>query len=470
MLKNADIVRDVVEQNVSDEMFSDIHKDLVKAIFETYNETCTSSVIHTLSRNSYKDRLKKFGANSGTIITKCRIYDDCNYSKADIGDIVYLLRDLRDGYAIRKTSFAFHNYQQNRDKKGGWESASILKGQLDFLEVNSSAQKSRLVSLASPEDIEEYIKAKEQQQQVKTKIVKTGIDEIDAAMNIGCAEGTLTLVVAATGVGKTSLMLNMALNIAKKGHKILFVTIEMPWDRLWDRIASNLSGINFSLISHPGDMSPDQMDQVKKVMKEWKDNHSGDFSVLDTTETISVSQLNMEIERRAEYFKPDVLIVDYIGIVKPDRYRKDRQDLELGDIAKDLRRLGSKYKFGVITAAQLGREAIRRMRKDKDQSAGSDDVKGSQELASDCDFIFALFQSDEANKLRGQTVKSRYGKSFGTFSLFFDGATCRIGNYCEFEKLGSNIESPLIDDKNTKIIDEFIDSDIEYDEVGVEQL
>ena len=176
-------------------------------------------------------------------------------------------------------------------------------------------------------------------------------------------------------------------------------------------------------------MSKEEFEEMEKSFDLWNGSLKGKFAILDADERISVSMLKREIEIRSMVYKPAVVIVDYIGIVKPEIRYKDRQDIELGEITKDLRFLGKKYGFSTISACQLNREAIRRMRKQKDNLAGSEDLRGSGEISNDADFIFALFPTEESHKLKGQTIKSRYGKSHNTFSLFFDGSRCKIGNY-----------------------------------------
>ena len=127
-------------------------------------------------------------------------------------------------------------------------------------------------------------------------------------------------------------------------------------------------------------------------------------------------------------YKPKVVFVDYIGMLQPENKYKGRPDIELGEISKSLRFLGKKHGFATVSACQLNRDAIRRMKKSKENLAGSEDLRGSGELSNDSDFIFALFPTQESNRLKGQTIKSRHGKSHNTFSLSFDGSKCKIGN------------------------------------------
>jgi len=235
----------------------------------------------------------------------------------------------------------------------------------------------------------------------------------------------------------TNVMLSMGLNIVKDGkHNVLFVSLEMDRFRLIDRIISNLSDMDFGKVCEPHTMNDDEFKALGDSFDQWNDM-KGKFAILDSPDRITVSVLKREIELRSMVFQPDVVFVDYIGIVKPELRYKDRQDIELGEISKELRFLGKKYGFAVVSACQLNREAIRRMRKKKDNLAGSEDLRGSGELSNDSDFIFALFATDIENMVKAQTIKSRYGESHKSYSLCFYGKFCKV---CSYNTVNMNLQ------------------------------
>jgi len=451
MLKDDRVIQDLVSRNITENMFSEEHEFLVRSIFKQYMTTSKTSVTRLLSRDTYRANL--IGVNMGDMASKLTVYDSCSFEDAELGDVEYLVKDLINGFASRRTAVVLAQYKETLEKKGHYEAAVNLRKNLDFTSFSVSNKTSKLVSLRDPDSIKEYLNEKKEQRTNPAKLIKTGIDEIDKVMPIGPAKGTLTLFISPPGCGKTTIMLNIGINVTKAKHNVLFVTIEMPANRLIDRIASNITGIDFSKVSQPGLLSEEEFAAIEKAMTDWHKNYAGNFCMLDTGGEITISMLQREIEDRLINFKPDILVVDYLSIVKPDD-QDSRHDLKLGEIAKGLRAIGARYDLGVLSAAQLGRDAIRRIRKDKDQMMGTDDVKDSQEVAADCDFIFGLFQSEDGdNKLRGQTIKSRYGRSFNKFNLYFDGSICKIGNY-EIAGIGDSKfklpdKSMLIDDQTS---------------------
>ena len=466
LLNDKRVVDDLLNNKIIPDHFSDRHQFLIKCIFQEYLDS-NSSFPRLLTRSSYEHYLKgKFG-NSGEVLTHLKTYDTCVLKAvAESDDIGTLKIELINGYSMRCSQRAFEQYEKNLSIKGSYISTQELAEKLNEITTISSSRKSTFTTIV--ESKEEYLQYKKEQRENPSKIIKTGIDEFDAAMVGGMAPQTLTLIVADAGTGKTSCMLNIGLGVAKCGHNVLFVSLEMSRFRLIDRIVSNISGIHFGKICQPEEMNEQEYEEFQKSFDYWNDI-KGNFAILDSVDRVSVSSLKREIELHSMVYKPEVVIVDYIGIVKPEARYKDRNDIELGEISKELRFLGKKYDFGVLSACQLNREAIRRMKKTKETLAGSEDLRGSGELGNDADFIFALFPTEEGNRLKGQTIKSRYGKSHNTFHLAFDGARCRVGNYKLPNMLPQDMDADFADIFSSNVADE-TDDEFKINENNLDDL
>jgi hypothetical protein len=131
---------------------------------------------------------------------------------------------------------------------------------------------------------------------------------------------------------------------------------------------------------------------------------------------IKVNQLEKWIEERREVFQPQVVLVDYLALVGADVEYTDRRDLEVGDICKYFRHMGSRMGFHVVTAAQYKRGAIERIRKygfnnPEKAALNTDDIAESNQIGADADCVFMLWPEDGGNKLRIFTPKARYAPS-----------------------------------------------------------
>jgi len=221
-------------------------------------------------------------------------------------------------------------------------------------------------------------------------------------------------------------MLNVALNIFKKGHNVLFLPLEMDWEDFLTRIISNVSGVTYQSLLNPKQMTTEDFEKVKNASAWIKNNNK--FALLDVDEQISIPVLRRELEKQANYFKPKVVVVDYLGLLKTHSNFGQRHDLALGELTKSLKFIGKKYGFHIITAAQLGRSDIRRLREEgTDAQLDSTAVKGSQEVSSDVEFIFALTKPpDEDDRLKLHIIKARYGASGYTKDLCVKPNNCLI--------------------------------------------
>ena len=79
--------------------------------------------------------------------------------------------------------------------------------------------------------------------------IGTGIRRIDELTNGGLRPGETGLIIAGSGVGKTTAMLNFAVNNAKLGHDALFLTLENGTDMIQNRVTSIVSSVPASQVS-----------------------------------------------------------------------------------------------------------------------------------------------------------------------------------------------------------------------------
>jgi hypothetical protein len=125
----------------------------------------------------------------------------------------------------------------------------------------------------------------------------------------------------------------------------------------------------------------------------------------------------------------DVLVVDYLELLYAPEAARDDHWLKMGYICKFLRGLGKKYGFSVISAVQMKRDAISRIRKSKDDKIdfGADDAQGSNQISADADRIYALWIDPKDDRyIRLFTAKNRYGSSTYECALYFDAPCSRI--------------------------------------------
>lgn len=227
----------------------------------------------------------------------------------------------------------------------------------------------------------------------------------------------------------SNLMINLSLQLYENGANVLFLPLEMDWEDFVSRIISNIGDVSYKSLLNPALLTEKDLKSIDEA-KSWMSNNNK-FALLDVVgERLSIPGLKRELEKRVNYFSPDILVVDYLGLIKTDTGFAGRHDLALGELTKSLKYMGKQYGFHVITAAQMGRADIKRLREEGTEvQLDSTAVRGSQEVSSDVEFIFAMTAvPDEQDRLKLHIIKSRYGPSGQTKELQLNADRCRIAS------------------------------------------
>ena len=423
MLKYVEVIGEMVAENINPDFFDDRHQPLVQAIYYIHG---VSDGKRLLTDTHYRNLLIEQGGK-GDISIPMQVYHECMYGvhhSNSKNDFDLLKKQLVDSYVHRHGIACLDRFNQSVGKLGYIEATRQYIEELSAAVNLTEAKKSMFMVVDDLKD--KYITSLEEKRNDIEPKIECGIPEIDEAMNVGFKAGHTSLYVAATGSHKTNMMLNVALNIFKKGYNVLFLPLEMDWNDFVTRIISNVTGVTYQSLLNPKQMTADDFKKVREASA-WI-THSNKFGILDVDEQISIPVLRRELEKRANYFKPKVVVVDYLGLLKTQSNFGQRHDLALGELTKSLKFLGKKYGFHIITAAQLGRADIRRLREEGGEAQlDSTSVKGSQEVSSDVEFIFALtIPPDENDRLKLHVIKARYGASGYTKDLRVEPNRCRI--------------------------------------------
>lgn len=223
--------------------------------------------------------------------------------------------------------------------------------------------------------------------------------------NGGIPRKTLNVILAGTNVGKTLAMVHMAAQYMMQGKNVLYVTFEMSEEAISNRIDANLfeqtvnevenmDKINF----YKGIQSLHSKTHGKLIVKEYPTSgaHVG-----------HMRQLLQEL-RLKKGFVPDVVMVDYIGIMASARVKLANTNsyFYIKAIAEELRGLAVEFDVPVWSAVQVNRQGY------GDSDFDLTNTAESFGLPATADFMIAAIRTEELDAL-GQILwkqlKSRYG-------------------------------------------------------------
>jgi replicative DNA helicase len=213
--------------------------------------------------------------------------------------------------------------------------------------------------------------------------LQTGLSKLDKAVHI--RPGNFVILGGYSSDGKTALALQMALEISKS-KRVGFFSLETDNDTLMQRIASNVSGVDFGDILN-NKLTQTQINAVVAAMSQTSNC---------TLERIQASGYSVaDIRHRTQRDKLEVIFVDYLQIVSPDNPREGQYRI-ISDISKGLHNLAQQLGVTVFALSQFNRT--------KDGSGRTsptlDNLRDSGQLEHDADVIFLLSAAELTPKER----------------------------------------------------------------------
>jgi replicative DNA helicase len=428
LLNYQDLIPQFLANDFSAEYFDSKYKTLIHSIeFANHVNTKVTQeyYIDFVGKSVSNGDYKKWSGSEVTSIKIATLNEKAifdlllNLDKVDVADFDLISRKLKEIYVKRKSLEYFEKFNQKKtnDYVGALSSFSE---DISLLVTNNA--NSKIATFTTVDEYgEEWFKNLEEEITNPRKVLQTGIAPFDETMPMGLDVGSLTLVVADVGGFKSATMMNIALNVCKiYKENVLYVSLEMPRQSLMHRIMAREAGVDSEKINKPNLLTEAEKEKLKKAYMEFK-NISPKFAILDAQERMTVSKIRAEIEKQKATFRPRLVVVDYVSILVPDNwYQKLAEHSWYGQMCKDLRQLGRKMGFAVLTAVQLNREAIKSLRSQKDgkQTVGSDALRGSHDFSADADNIYAQFPHPDMpkEKLYLFCIKSRNGSTmFGPY-------------------------------------------------------
>jgi len=228
--------------------------------------------------------------------------------------------------------------------------------------------------------------------------IRTGISTLDKYTYI--SKGDYIVIGARPSAGKTALTLQLLLNISKK-HNCVYFSLETSTEKIFERLAANLSETNMSTIKRR-DLSDDKLVEIANLSEEVNDRN---FTIIQASGW-SVDQ----IKSKSIQLGAEVIFVDYIGLIAGtgnSQYEKATK------ISNDLHTMAQKYSIAVIALSQLNREG-----------KGSPDMthlRDSGAVEQDADIILLLDRDEKKDGERKLIVAKNKDGGTGIIEFFFRG-------------------------------------------------
>ena len=218
--------------------------------------------------------------------------------------------------------------------------------------------------------------------------VPTGLRDLDDKLG-GLHQSDLIIIAGRPSMGKTSLATNIAFNAAQKlqdsGKKssIAFFSLEMSSEQLSTRIISEQAKISSNDIRR-GRISDDQFDKFLETSK----NITELPLYIDETPAISIAALSNRARRIKRLFGLDMIIVDYIQLMRGTTFNKDGRVQEISQITQGLKAIAKELTVPVVALSQLSRQVEQR----DDNKPLLSDLRESGSIEQDADVVMFVYR------------------------------------------------------------------------------
>ena len=218
--------------------------------------------------------------------------------------------------------------------------------------------------------------------------VPTGLKDLDDRLG-GLHQSDLIIIAGRPGMGKTALATNIAFNAANKlldsdrKSSIAFFSLEMSSEQLSTRILAEQSRIKSNDIRR-GKISDDQFEKFIETSK----NISELPLYIDETPAISIAALSNRARRIKRLFGLDMIVVDYIQLMKGSYNNKDGRVQEISEITQGLKALAKELSVPVVALSQLSRAVEQR----DDKKPQLSDLRESGSIEQDADVVMFVYR------------------------------------------------------------------------------
>jgi len=263
-------------------------------------------------------------------------------------------------------------------------------------EVDSN---SKTVDVYSPEDmaVRGYKNAKARFEDPEGESgYQTGFPLLDRYMkrlrDVNC-------IAASTGVGKTGLSLNIALNLAVEEIPVLYINLEMNIDEIITRVLAILSGVEIDKID-TGDYgnTPEEFKLVARFAEKLE------YSTLYMTDNTpkNINHITSLIHKYHAKHGIKVVVVDYIGHIRNDKlaFKENAKRISLGRYNQMLKHICTTLGIKLIVVAQMNR--------DGEKEPELSNIGECWQLAQDADTFMILHYEWIKNTDKGDDVPDKY--------------------------------------------------------------
>ena len=288
------------------------------------------------------------------------------------------------------------------------EQIRAITQELEVLQDNKQ-EKSKTLSEIAKENKNNYFKEKE------IKPLYLGFQKLDDML--GGLEGGDTIVIGARpAVGKSAFVTQITSNLAKQGKRIGFYNLEMQNKQVYERFVVSESGIGLTRLRRAVRFLGDEKERFDKANETLE---KADNVVIISSGAKSVSEIKAE-SRHMDY---DIIIIDYLQLLKADSTYRGNRAAEVGEISRAIKNLAMELNIPIIALSQLNRASEGRDTKEPTMA----ELREAGNIEQDASVIILMWNLDENDRTKkGCKVEKQRQGECGKVVMRFNGDLMRF--------------------------------------------
>lgn len=339
-------------------------------------------------------RKKQFPLTKLMLETEYKVIEHDNFSDQEIKEFQIFLQwfDHEEEFEFDYISNLYVKYvnslnlrkllndQDQLIEEGNWDDlASLISNKKNVIQDTELIKQPWAIS-----NFEELFK--------ENAILKVNMNIIDNKMK-GLFRKELFIIMADTGCGKSAFMTFLGSRLVRNKYKVLHVTLELSMARTLARYGAALTDDEDNMTYEKIELARYHPEEFIRYLMKLQNRYGLNPSIIEYPPNVCTIG---EIEKLINLSKPDVLIVDYLDLLKIPQQFSDRR-YALAFLTTELRRLASEYDIHVMTASQSNR--TQRNKREVDISGIAEDY----EKARIADNVIALGMNKQ-DKLKSEVI------------------------------------------------------------------
>lgn len=301
------------------------------------------------------------------------------------------------------------------------EQTGELINDLEALLENRESQAKTLAEITR-ENKDRYFKDNEAQR------LYIGFPKLDDLLG-GLEGGDMIVIGARPGVGKSAFVTQVTTSLARSGKRVGFYNLEMQEKQIYERFVVAESGIGLTRLRRAVRFLGDEEERFRRANE-----------VLEKEDRIVIttgSKAMSEIRSESRHMGYDVIVIDYLQLLRADKTYRGNRYAEVGAISKAIKALAMELNIPVIALSQLNRVSEARDTKEPTMS----ELREAGDIEQDASVILLMWNLSKNDPSRKgiKVEKQRQGRT-GKLTLRFN------GDLMKFEESGESVEEDGEDD------------------------